>query len=510
VVFSEFSTKRYDNLLQVQKFIQRHQEPMELSSTLFLFLFLPVFLLIYLVGDKHLRQPIVLVASFIFLASGEKTALLWLGGILISGYSIGIAIAKSKEKGKSSPKWLWIGVGINLAILSFFKFNAAYGVDGYIWLHLPQDWVIPVADLAVPIGLSYITFQMIAYLVDVWKGTIPVETNFLAFSTWLLFFPKLISGPITRYKPFALQLEQLNPSMDDIASGFRRLLAGFVKRALIANQLALMSNAVFNLRTANVEPKFAWLALIAYTLQIFFDFSGYTDMAIGLGMMMGVRLPENFNFPYIAQSVSDFWRRWHITLSTWFREYVFYPLERRRFKWAGQQINLLIVFLLTGLWHGFKPTYIAWGALHGVALVMESLGFGRWLKQAWRPIRHVYVLGVIMVGWVFFRSNDLHFSYWFFRRLAGDTSGLTLLPFSVSTPMPFIEPSFILALLAGIFFSLPVSSVWNQIRARLEKRQTNFYFLFQIFEDIALVLLFILGLAMLLSNAFLPNLYAKF
>ena len=352
---------------------------------------------------------------------------------------------------------------------------------------------------------------MISYLVDVWKGNTPVEKNFMAFSAYLLFFPKLISGPITRYKPFALQMEQLNPSIDDIAAGFRRLLAGFVKRALIANQLAPMANAVFNLPTANVGPKFAWLALIAYTLQIFFDFSGYTDMAIGLGMMIGVRLPENFDFPYIAQSVSDFWRRWHITLSTWFREYVFYPLERRRFKWAGQQINILIVFLLTGLWHGFKPTFIVWGLLHGFALAVESLGFGRWLKQAWRPIRHVYAVVIIIVGWVFFRSNSLHFSYWFFRRLAGDTSGLTLLPFSVSTtPMPFIEPSFILALVAGIFFSLPISSIWKQIRASFEKRQENFFFLFQIFEDIALVLLFILGLAMLLSNSFLPNLYAKF
>jgi alginate O-acetyltransferase complex protein AlgI len=305
-------------------------------------------------------------------------------------------------------------------------------------------------------------------------------------------------------------MAELNPSAEDIAAGFRRLLAGFVKRALIANQLALMANAVFNLPTANVEPKFAWLALIAYTMQIFFDFSGYTDMALGLGMMIGVRLPKNFNFPYIAQSVSDFWRRWHITLSTWFREYVFYPLERRRFKWAGQKINILIVFFLTGLWHGFKPTFIVWGLLHGFALALESLGFGRWLKQTWRPIRHIYTLIVIVVGWVFFRSNNLHFSYWFFRRLAGDTSGVTLLPFSVSTPMPFIEPSFVLALTAGIIFSLPISSMWNQVRTRLEKRHGSFYFLFQISEDAALVLLFILGLAVLLSSTFLPSLYARF
>ena len=484
---------------------------MDFTSTLFLFLFLPVFLLIYLVSAHRLRLPIVWAASIIFLFSaGGKMALLWLAIILISGYLTGLGIARAKEKGTNSLTWLWIEIGIVLAILSFFKFSVAYGTKGFTWLLLPSQWIAPAAGIAVPIGLSYVTFQMISYVVDVWKGNMPVEKNFMALSAYLLFFPKLVSGPITRYKPFALQLEQLNPSMEEIAAGFRRLLAGFIKRALIANQLALMANAVFNLSTANVEPQFAWLALIAYTMQIFFDFAGYTDMAIGLGLMIGIRLPENFDFPYISQSISDFWRRWHITLSTWFREYVFYPLERRRFRWAGQQINILIVFLLTGLWHGFGPTFIVWGLLHGSALVLESFGFGRWLKQTWRPIRHTYALGVILIGWVFFRSNDLRFSYWFFRRLAGDTSGLTLLPFSVSTPMPFIEPSFILALMAAIFFSLPVSALWRQVRARLEERQEYSFFLFQVFEDTALVLLFILGLAMLLSSTFLPNLYAKF
>jgi alginate O-acetyltransferase complex protein AlgI len=483
---------------------------MDLSSTLFLFLFLPIFLLVYLVSSKHLRLPIVLAASVIFLTWGTKTALWWLGGILISGYFMGLAIARAKEKGNHSPVWLWIGVGVNVTILSFFKFITAYGENVFERFHLPQNWVAPVAGLAVPIGLSFVTFQMISYLVDVWKGTVPPEKNFAAFSTWLLFFPKIISGPITRYKPFAAQTVQLDPSVDDVATGFRLLLVGFLKRVLIANQVAVMANAVFNLPTANVEPKFAWLALISFTLQIFFDFSGYTDMAIGLGIMIGVRLPENFNFPYIAESISDFWRRWHITLSTWFREYVFYPLERHRFKWMGQQINILIVFLLTGLWHGFKPTFIFWGLLHGFALVVESLGFGQWLKQTWRPIRHLYALAIILAGWVFFRSSNLHYSYWFFRRLAGDTTRLKLLPFSVSTPMPFIEPSFILALVAGIIFSFPVSSIWKQMRANLAKRQEYFYFPFQILEDAVLILLFILGLALLLSNSFLPNLYAKF
>jgi alginate O-acetyltransferase complex protein AlgI len=475
-----------------------------------LFLFLPVFLLVYLVSAQHLKRPIVLASSIIFLTWGTRAALWWLGGILISGYLAGLAITWAKEKGIHSPVWLWGGIGINLAILSFFKFSMAYGEDGFAWFYLPQNWVEPVAGLAVPIGLSYVTFQMISYLVDVWKGTAPVEKNFVSLSSYLLFFPKLISGPITRYKPFALQMEQPAPSTDDIAAGFRRLFVGFVKRVLIANQLALMADAVFNLPTANVAPQFAWLALIAYTLQIFFDFSGYTDMAIGLGQMIGIRLPENFDFPYIAQSISDFWRRWHMTLTTWFREYIFYPLERRRFKWMGQQLNILIVFLLTGLWHGFNPTFIVWGLFHGALLALESFGLLRWLKGAWRPIRHIYALVIIMAGWVFFRSNSLSFAFEFFRRLAGDASGLAPLPFSVSNPMPFIEPSFIVALAAGILFSLPVSSMWKQFRMNVEQRQQKTFFLFQIFEDGVLILLFVLGLAISLSASFLPNIYSKF
>jgi alginate O-acetyltransferase complex protein AlgI len=482
---------------------------MEISSTLFLFLFLPIFLLLYLVSAQRFKLPIILAGSVVFLAWGAKLDVWLLGGIVISGYLMGLAIAGAKKA--SFPLiWLWVGVGVNLAALSFFKFSAAFGESGFTWLRVPQEWIAPAAGLAAPIGLSYITFQTISYLVDVWRGTVPVEKNFMAFSTYLLFFPKIISGPITRYKSFSLQMGNPAPSVDDIASGFRRLFTGFIKRVLIANQLALMANAVFNLPTANVTPQFAWLALIAYALQIFFDFSGYTDMAIGLGLMIGIRLPENFDFPYIAQSVSDFWRRWHITLTTWFREYVFYPLERRRFKWAGQQLNIIIVFLLTGLWHGFRPTFIVWGVLHGVILALESLGLGRWLKQAWRPVRHFYVLIIVTAGWVFFRSNSLGFAFEFFRRLAGDTSGLTLLPFSASNPMPFVEPSFVLALAAGILFSLPVSSMWRQFRANVEQRREKTFFLFQTLEDGALILLFILGLAVSLSASFLPNIYAKF
>jgi alginate O-acetyltransferase complex protein AlgI len=212
-----------------------------------------------------------------------------------------------------------LGIGINLGVLAVIKLTAAYGIQpGFL------DW-LRLNDVVAVLGLSYITFQVISYLVDVSRGTIPGERDFFRFTTYVLFFPKLVSGPITRYKQFSDQISSLNPSIEEIASGMRRVLIGVLKRILIANQLGIVANAVFDLPTPNTEPAFAWLALIAYTLQIYFDFSGYTDIALGLGRMMGITLPENFNYPYTAQSISDFWRRWHITLSTWFREYVFYP-----------------------------------------------------------------------------------------------------------------------------------------------------------------------------------------
>jgi alginate O-acetyltransferase complex protein AlgI len=483
---------------------------MNLVSPLFLFLFLPLFLAIYLVSNQKLRLPLVLAASILFLTAGQPIALLWLGGLLLTGYAFGYALPWVNQHDSGKKAWLWLGIGINLALLSFFKFTTAYGAMGLAWIHVPETWIQPITDLAIPVGLSYVTFQMISYMIDVWRGNIPAEKNFVKLATYLLFFPKIVSGPLARYKPFSEQLNQLSPSTEDVATGFRRLLGGFIKRTLIANQLGLVANAAFNLPTPNLEPRFAWLALFAYAFQIYFDFSGYTDMAIGLGMMVGIRLPENFNFPYIAQSISDFWRRWHITLTTWFREYVFYPLERRRFKWAGQQINILFVFLLTGLWHGFMPTFIVWGLLHGLAMALESAGLGRWLKNTWRPLRHFYTLVIVLIGWVFFRSSSLTFAFGFFSRLAGNTTGLTTLPFKQTSPLPIIEPSFILVMVVGILFCLPLASFWNTVRAGVEKRKPALFFVFQPLEDILLIALFVLGLAALISSTFAPNIYAKF
>ncbi len=475
--------------------------PMDFSTPGFLFLFLPLFLVVFWLSERRFRVYVLVAASLGFLGWGQPMALIWLGAALLVNYGLGFWV----EWGRKRPLWLWAAIGLNLALLFFFKWMPIHSLA---WL--PPTWAEQVLGLVVPLGLSYFTFQAISYLVDIWRGTIAAERDLARLAAYLLFFPKLIAGPLVRYKPFAAQLQELVPSAEQIAAGIRRLLAGFVKRALIANQLAVFVNAAFDQPQANLAPGLAWLALLAYSVQIYFDFSGYTDMALGLAAMAGIKLPENFNAPYLAESISDFWRRWHISLSTWFREYVFFPLERRRLPFFGQQINILIVFALTGLWHGFKPTFLIWGLLHGLAIALEMSGFGRWLKSIWRPLRYLYMLTVVLAGWVFFRADSLDFAFWFFRRLIGDTTGLVARPFVDTTPLPFIEPSFLLALAVGLLFCLPLGQLWRNLRLSWEQARPGLYFVFQLLEDILLAVLFVAALAALMSGGFSPNIYANF
>jgi alginate O-acetyltransferase complex protein AlgI len=353
-----------------------------------------------------------------------------------------------------------------------------------------------------PLGLSYISFQLISYLVDVHKGSVPPEKNLITFAFYILMFPKLLVGPIVRYRTLAEQLPapQLDPLQ--IAEGIRRFLRGFAKKILIADVLANTVNAVFDLPVGTHPPFVGWLALIGFALQIYFDFSGYTDMAIGLAAMMGFRFIENFNDPYMSQSIGDFWRRWHISLSTWFRDYVFYPLERRRLPVIGQSLNILIVFLLTGLWHGVTISFIVWGLLHGFFIVLEGAFLNRWLQRAWQPIRHVYAIAAILLTWLVFRSPDLTYAFDFLKLLSGRVSGPIPLSFLETTPLPFIEPSFILAFVAGILLSLPLGSA---LQSRIEKS-----FSLTLASDLILLTLFVLSIGMMASSTFLPGIYESF
>lgn len=451
----------------------------------FSFFIFPIFILLYFLTRNRVRLLSGIVGSLIFYAWGDKQNIYLLIGLVLFAYLFGRSIDHWRTA-RLSFFFLWGGIFLTLAVLIGYKLRT---------------------DVVYPLGLSYVSFQIISYFVDVYKSAENCEKDILKFSFFLLLFPKLPVGPIVNYRQVKSQIADLNPEIQDVAEGLRRFLRGIAKKALIADTLGAVVTPIFNLQSPVINPALAWLVILAYALQLFYDFSGYTDMAIGLGRMLGVRFIENFNFPYLSTSISDFWRRWHISLSAWFREVLFYPLERRRFKWFGQQINILIIFTLTGLWHGFTRNFLAWGLLHGFALVFESTAWGRRLKNLWKPFQHVYALGVILIGWVIFRSPTLDFAYDYLRRLAGDMNGIQQLPFELTSPLPIIEPTFLLAFAAGVLFCFPVEA-WLLRTFPNGKIQSSLFF--QLLFDVGLILIFLTALASLASATYQPGIYGSF
>jgi alginate O-acetyltransferase complex protein AlgI len=461
---------------------------MDLNSPIFLFLFLPIFILLYYLATKRIKLAVGIAGSLLFYAWGNLNYVFLMVGLTLFAYLLAQGIDRWRGQ-RSSFILLWIGIFVNIALLIGFK----------LW-----------TGVKYPLGLSYVTFQVIAYLAEVYKKAGESEKDILAFSFYLLLFPKIPVGPITRYRQLRDQIHNIQVEPQDVADGIRRFIRGFAKKALVADTLGKVVAPIFNLTSPVVQPWIAWLVIISYALQLYFDFSGYTDMALGLGRMMGLRFMENFNFPYLAKSIGDFWRRWHISLSSWFRDFVFYPLERRRLKWMGQPINILIVFALTGLWHGLTRNFLIWGLIHGMALIFESTFIGRKLRTAWVPVQHVYALAVLLVGWVFFRSPTTDFALDFLRRLAGDMSGFRILPFELTSPLPIIEPTFLLALFAGLLLSFPVGS-WLQKQVELiSGNGLILKFSFQVLYDLWLVFLFLVSVASTANAAFQPGIYGTF
>lgn len=473
---------------------------MNFNTALFLFIFFPFFLIAYFIAQPRWRPWIGLGASVIFYAWGELISLVWIAGLVLVNYFVGI-----NTGGKWKTKLIPIGLIFNVGMFVFFKLFNSYGFDMFLGLGpslqaRTPDWFD--LSLQFPLGLSFISFQAISYLLDVNKGTVKPEKNLLSFAFYILMFPKLLVGPIVRYRTISEQLPAPIIDRDQITGGIRRFLQGFIKKMLISDILAKTVNAAFDMPIDGLSTQFAWLGLIGYALQIFFDFSGYTDMAIGLASMMGFRFIENFNYPYIAESIGDFWRRWHISLSTWFRDYVFFPLERRRLPFAGQSINILIVFLLTGLWHDLSFKFVVWGLMHGTFIALENLFLARWLTKVPRLFRHLYALAAILLTWLVFRSPSLDYAWEFLRVLAGLVGEPAALPFSETSPLPFIEPSFILAILFGLLFSLPI--------APSIQKYTKDSMLATIVGDILLIMLFVVALGVMTSSTFLPGIYANF
>ena len=375
------------------------------SSLLFLFRFLPLVLLLYYAFPKKLRNLILFLVSLVFYAWGEPVyVILMIVSILIS-WTGGLAVDRFLRVGNERGAKIALGVSVaaGLSLLGFFKYadfvlrtiNQAAGSD------------IPLLRLALPIGISFYTFQTISYIIDVYRGNARVQTNIISYGAYVTMFPQLIAGPIVQYKTIDRQLRKRQESSEEFAEGVMRFMTGLGKKVLLANNAGVLWDTIRVMDTGSLPVLTAWIGIAAFTFQIYFDFSGYSDMAIGLGHMFGFRFLENFDHPYLAKSATEFWRRWHISLGTWFREYVYIPLGGNRVGSLGLIRNTMIVWLLTGIWHGADWNFMLWGVYYGILLLLEKLVFGNVLEKLPSLLRHVYCMFVVMIGWYLFSYNEI-------------------------------------------------------------------------------------------------------
>ena len=373
---------------------------MVFSSVTFIFLFLPLAAALHFAAHPRLRDAVLLCASFAFYFIGEPRYWWVVLASVLLNYGAGLLIAFVNAS-RRFPLLAAV-IGVNVLLLFVFKY-AQFTLDS-IGRTGPLDAFLK--DIALPLGISFFTFHGISYVVDVYRGRSPPQKNLLRFGLYFLFFPQLIAGPIVRYHSVAAQLDDRRSNLDDVYEGFRRFSVGLAKKVLLANPIGSVADAMFAVPAHEMDFVSAWLGAVAYGLQIYFDFSGYSDMAIGLARIFGLRFPENFNYPYISQSITEFWRRWHISLSLWFRDYVYIPLGGNRHGSGRTYLNLIAVFLLCGLWHGASWTFVVWGIYFGVFLTLER-AFANRIVTVPAPLRHAYAIVVITVGWVIFRSPDL-------------------------------------------------------------------------------------------------------
>jgi alginate O-acetyltransferase complex protein AlgI len=379
---------------------------MVFSSILFLFLFLPISITLYFLVGKTRRNVLLLIVSLVFYAWGERLYLLIMIASIITNYSCGLLIGRQKGSGRSRA-YLSAAVILNLGLLASFKYanflitnlNSISSVFGFPRLFLPP--------VHLPIGISFFTFQALSYVIDVFRGSVSAEENIINLGLYISLFPQLIAGPIVRFSDIAQEIVHRILTRDDFAEGIRRFVFGLGKKILIANSVGLVADQVFSLSARELTTGIAWLGVVCYSLQIYFDFSGYSDMAIGLGRMFGFHILENFNYPYISRSLREFWKRWHISLSTWFRDYLYFPLGGNRRGPIRTYLNLVIVFFLCGLWHGASWNFVVWGLFHGLFLAAERTSFGRGLKVLPLPLKHAYAILVVMLGWVVFRTESM-------------------------------------------------------------------------------------------------------
>jgi len=463
---------------------------MVFSSLTFVFIFFPVFFLMYYALRKtQARNLLIIVFSLLFYAWGEPVYVVIMIISTLNDYGFSILIDKVRDKDARLAKiYLILSVIVNLGLLSFFKYS------DFVILNLNSlfNLKITMLNLPLPIGISFYTFQTMSYTLDVYAKQVKVQKNFNALLAYVTLFPQLIAGPIVRYSTVEDELLNRTINVDLVAKGLRRFIIGLSKKIIIANQVAILANAAFAMSAGTLNWSFAILGIIAYALQIFYDFSGYSDMAIGMGHMMGFHFLENFNAPYRSTSVTDFWRRWHISLGTWFRDYVYFPLGGSRGSKYRTIMNLALVWFLTGLWHGAAWNFVLFGMYYFVILVIEKSGGLSFLNKLPKLFRHSYALILILVGWVIFRSESMAQIGSYLSACIGlGASSIAIIPAKLTYTLPFMG--------LGILFILPCPKVLQSFIQKLNW-----------ITDIGILMIFLLSTLYLVNQSFNPFIYFRF
>lgn len=465
------------------------------SSIPFLYYFLPVVLLLYFAVPFKLKNLVLLLASLFFYGWGEPRYVIIMVIAITAGYVLGRLIEAFRGKGLSKV-FLIVSVVASVCMLCYFKYTDFFITN----INAVTGLSLPLLRIALPIGISFYLFQILSYTVDVYRGTVPAQKSIINFGAYVASFPQLIAGPIVRYSDIALQLEHRTPTFEKCAYGIRRFMIGLSKKILLANALGELCD-IFR-ASDDKSVLFYWLYAVSFTLHIYFDFSGYSDMAIGLGKIFGFDFVENFNYPYISKSVTEFWRRWHISLGSWFRDYVYIPLGGNRVPKMRWLLNILIVWMLTGFWHGASWNFIFWGLLYAAFLILEKLWFGKYLDKA-GILRHIYVMLIVILGFVLFNATDISEALYYI----GAMFGLTTTPFT-SMEFVYYAKSYGLVLLLAAIGSTPLPKLATEKLCIVGGNKLAK--LMDILEIAFMAVLLFLVTAYLVDGSFNPFLYFRF
>lgn len=466
---------------------------MVFSSSMFIFIFLPLVVFVYYISSKKIRNNILLIASLFFYAWGGLSYLKILIVSILINYLFGMLIDKAKDKINLKRCFLLFGVILNLLLLFYYKYYDFFVSN----VNTLFNSNLPMKNIVLPIGISFFTFQGMSYIIDIYREDSKVNKSIFSVSLYIALFPQLVAGPIIKYKYINNQIKFRKESIEFFSYGINRFVVGLSKKVIISDILGAMADNIFNLSNTSIDMPTAWIGAICYTFQIYFDFSGYSDMAIGLGYLFGFQFPENFNYPYISKSITEFWRRWHISLSTWFREYLYIPLGGNRK--GNVYLNLFIVFLVTGLWHGASWSFIVWGLWHGFFMIIERLIKNKmWYKKIPSFIKLVSTMLIVIVGWVLFRASSLKAALEYLSIMFG----LTKFKDMTFIYQYFINKKFIFWVIIAIIGSTPIIS-------NVSKRYKNNK-LFQLISMIIISILFIVSMIFIINSTYSPFIYFQF